>query len=338
LCVVQTATQQQVAIIDPLAPGIDLRGLWELLADASVEKIVHAGEQDLEPVYRHLGRPPRNVIDTQVVAAFAGMGYPTGMARLVRDLLHADPGQGLTFSQWDHRPLTRVQTLYAANDVRYLPLLRDTLLAATDAPGNRAYALEECAALCSEERFRFDANSQRLRVRGVEALEPREIAVLTELIAWREHAAEQQDVPPRAFLKDTILLAMAKYPSNTLADLDRIVGLPRPVEARWGEHIIRATQAGLASPLPDDHVRADRWAHRKKIDRVWERVQAACASRSIHPSIVASKREVAYFVRATAAGIDCARAAGRLLRGWRAAVLREALDDRPPQLHPQTAC
>jgi len=337
LCVIQTATVDRVAIIDPLAPDMDLRGLWDLLADERVEKIVHAGEQDLEPVYRHIGRPPRNVLDTQIIAAFGGLGYPTGMARLVRDLLNADPGQGLTFSQWDRRPLTHVQTLYAANDVRYLPLLRDTVLAKAEALGNRAIAVEECSSMCAVDRYRFDANSQRLRVRGVETLEPREIAILTELIAWREHAAETQDIPPRAFLKDSILLAMAKYPSQSVADLDRIAGLPRPVEARWGEDIVKATQVGLTGPLPEDHVQADRWAHRKKIERLWERVLGACAVRSIHPSLVAAKREVAYFVRATAAGVDRERAAGRLLRGWRGAMLGEVLDDRPLQPAPTSA-
>jgi ribonuclease D len=325
LCVVQTATRDSVAIIDPLADDIDLTPLWELLADASVEKIVHAGEQDLEPVDRHLGRPPANVIDTQILAAFAGLGYPTGMAKLLRDLLGADPGHGLTFSQWDRRPLTRVQMMYAANDVRYLPLLRDTIFAKAEALGNHSCAIEECGVLCSEARYRFDASAQRLRVRGVESLGPRELAILTELVAWREDAAQTQDVPPRALLRDSILLAMARYPSHTLADLDRIVGLPRPVENRWGKAIIEATQRGLTAPLLEGYVPADRYAHRRKIDRVWDRIQKQCESRSIHPAIVASKREVAYFVRAVAVGMDRQRAAGRLLTGWRAKMLQPAL-------------
>ncbi len=333
LCVIQTATREHVTLIDPLAENLDLRGLWELLADETVEKVVHAGEQDLEPVDRHLGRPPANVIDTQILAAFAGLGYPIGMARLLRDLLGADPGHGLTFSQWDRRPLTHVQMLYAANDVRYLPLLRDTVYAKAEAVGNQNCAREECDSLCKTSRYRFDATTQRLRVRGVEALEPRELAILTELVAWRERAAETQDVPPRAFLRDSILLAMAKYPSRSVGDLDRIVGLPRPVETRWGDDIVKATEAGLHAPLPEDHVPADRWSHRKKIERLWDRIHELCAIRSIDPGIVASKREVAYFVRATAAGIEHERAAGRLLRGWRGIMLRPAFEEGEPRIH-----
>ena len=55
LCLVQVATTSRLALIDPL-PGLDLKPFWEIVADESVEKITHAGEQDVEPVIRHLGR------------------------------------------------------------------------------------------------------------------------------------------------------------------------------------------------------------------------------------------------------------------------------------------
>jgi ribonuclease D len=327
LCVIQTATPQIVTIIDPLAMQLDLRGLWELLADPSVEKIVHAGEQDLEPVLRHIGRPPANVIDTQILAAFAGYGYPTGQARLLRDLLGADPGHGLTFSQWDRRPLTHVQLLYAANDVRYLPLLYQTLAEKAQELGNLAWGREECQSLCCPARYQFDPSAARLRVRGAETLEPRELAILTHLVAWREHAAETQDIPPRSLVRDPILMAMAKYPAKTVADLDLISGLPRPVETRWGADIVQATAAGLAATLPNaqPYVHVDRWEHRKKIDAIWQRLQQACATRSIDPAIVASKREIGQFIRASAAGTDRERAAGRLARCWRGDLLRDVL-------------
>src|SRR5205823_3010270 len=60
LCLVQVATTNRVALIDPLA-GVELKPFWEIIADPSVEKIVHAGEQDVEPVIRHLGREAQNV-------------------------------------------------------------------------------------------------------------------------------------------------------------------------------------------------------------------------------------------------------------------------------------
>ena len=109
-----------MALIDPLA-GIDLRPFWELLCDPSVEKIVHAGQQDIEPVVRHLGRAPANIFDTQIAAGLAGLPYPVSLSKLVNELAGAKLGKGLTFTHWDQRPLSAMQLRYAADDVRYLP-------------------------------------------------------------------------------------------------------------------------------------------------------------------------------------------------------------------------
>jgi len=109
-CVVQVSTPDGLTLIDALAPGMDLLPFWELVADPSIEKIVHAGLQDLEPVARLTGRPPAAVYDT--------------LKNLCLEALEADLGTSGKFSQWDRRPLTPLQQGYAANDVRYLLLLR----------------------------------------------------------------------------------------------------------------------------------------------------------------------------------------------------------------------
>src|SRR4029078_12476639 len=105
-----------------------------------------------------------------------------------------------------------------------------------------------------------------------------ELAVLTELIAWRERAAEEQDIPPRALLRDGILMDLTRNPVRGVDELDRIPGLPRPVESRWGRAIVEATRAGMSAPLPDAavHVPFERWAHRKRIDELWETAAAGC--------------------------------------------------------------
>src|ERR1700722_4826684 len=75
LCLVQAASATRIALIDPLA-DLDIRPFWELVADPSVEKVMHAGSQDVEPVFRAVGKPPANLFDTQITAGFVGVGYP----------------------------------------------------------------------------------------------------------------------------------------------------------------------------------------------------------------------------------------------------------------------
>src|SRR2546423_8079052 len=103
LCVIQVASAQRVSLIDPLAP-IDLANFWELICDPSIEKIVHAGQQDVEPVIRHIGKEPANLFDTPIAAGVAALSHPIALSRLVQELCGAKLGKGLTVSHWDQRP------------------------------------------------------------------------------------------------------------------------------------------------------------------------------------------------------------------------------------------
>src|SRR5690606_13632096 len=126
-------------LIDPFTVD-DLTPWFELIADPAVEKIVHAGEQDFEPVARVLNRPPANIFDTQVAAGFVGLDYPMSLVRLVGELIGDDLDAGAKFSQWDRRPLTARQLHYAASDVRYLAAMRQELGRRLEATGNTRWS------------------------------------------------------------------------------------------------------------------------------------------------------------------------------------------------------
>src|ERR1051325_3360810 len=80
LCLIQIATETTQILIDPLA-GLDCRSFWELVADPSVEKIVHAGSEDLAICSQQIGRQAANVLDVQIAAGLIGLGYPTSLGR-----------------------------------------------------------------------------------------------------------------------------------------------------------------------------------------------------------------------------------------------------------------
>ena len=115
LCVIQAATTDRVFLIDPLAIE-DLSLWWALLTDPTLCKILHAGAQDIEPVYRLTGKPIANVFDTQVVAGLVGLDYPLSLGNTIQAILGVQHDAGAKFSKWDRRPLTDVQKAYAAND------------------------------------------------------------------------------------------------------------------------------------------------------------------------------------------------------------------------------
>ena len=325
LCLIQAATAERVALVDPLA-GVELRPFWELLADESVEKVVHAGQQDVEPVWRHIGREARNVFDTQIAAGFVGLPYPLSLSKLVGELTGAKLGKGLTFSHWDQRPLSSLQLRYAADDVRYLPLAREELRKRLDAGGRAGWAAEECAAMTDPVLYRFDPDSSYLRVRGATSLHAKNLGVLRELTIWRDAAARAEDVPPRTFLRDEILIDLSRQPVKAVEKLDRVRGLPRPVEKEHGAAIVEATLRALASPPPKVPFSRDEEPtprERFRSDAFWAAAQTICAGRSVDTAVVTSRQEVGEFFRTLAAGGDMA--GSRLMKGWRREALGEAL-------------
>ncbi len=325
LCLIQVASRERVALIDPLA-GLDLTPFWELICDPSVEKIVHAGQQDVEPVVRHLGREPANLFDTQIAAGFVGLGYPVALSKLVFEMVGAKLGKGLTFTHWDQRPLSAMQLRYAADDVRYLPALRERLRERLDALGHGPWASEESARLCDASQYRFDPDTQYLRVRGAASLQPRNLAVLRELVIWRDTNARAHDVPPRAFLKDEILIDLSRSPVKSVEKLDRVRGLPRPVEQAHGAEIVETTLRALAAPesrMPPARQMDQTPAERFGTDALWAVVQCLCVGRSIDPSLVASRQEVGEIDRSLRnGGID---ASSPLFTGWRNQAIGQSL-------------
>lgn len=321
LCLVQVATTKRVALIDPLA-NVDLAAFWQLICDPAVEKIVHAGDQDIEPVIRLGIGSPANVLDTQVLAAFAGWAYPTSLQKLVQGGLGIKLGKGLTFTHWDQRPLSAMQLRYAADDVRYLPALAEVLKEQVRAASNFGYAVEECGRRCASSFFHSDPNDQFRRIRAASNMSRTQLAILRELYIWRDATAQAQDIPPRALLRDEVLVALVRTNVKTEAELGRIRGMPRPVVARFANEILAALKR--AAQLPPEQRPTGRHfeeepADRFVIDALWAHIQCHFYDRKIDPAIGASRQQLA--------DLYCRRKAGQniadhpLLAGWRREIV-----------------
>ena len=325
LCLIQVATTQAVSLIDPIEK-IDLTPFWELLCDAAAENIGHAGEQDLEPAFRHLLRCPANVFDTQIAAGFIGIAYPTSLSKLVRSMVNVNLGKGLTFTHWDQRPLSPMQLRYAADDVRYLLAVRENIGRRLTELGHEAWAMEESEALCDPEQFQFDPDHQCRRARGASSLSPSGLAILRELIIWRNNAARLHDLPPRTFLKDDILVEMSRNPVRSVDKLARVRGLPRPVEQSHGKEIVGAIGRAAAMPsqeLPASRQHEETPTEKFRADGLWAAVQCLSLGRGIDPNLVANRQEISQLYRYFSGGL--AEPDVRLLKGWRLEAVGNAL-------------
>ena len=322
LCLIQVATPEFVALIDPMG-GVDLTPFWELLADPAVRKLVHAGEQDLEPVVRHLGTRPANVIDTQIAAGFARMAYPVSLTKLLAACVGVELGKGLTFTDWSQRPLSAKQVRYAADDVRFLPAAWDALEKMLARPEHRDWLTAECDARCDPANFLPNPEADARRVKGSAGLDARETAILHHLVAWRQKATEAADLPPRAFLKDEVLIALARMPAKSLDKLQRVRNLPRPVIERYGEEIVAAVRAGMDAPPADvgPRLAEPTPADRFNADAAIALAGALTFGRGVDLALIANKQDLTDFHRLATTGgpLDGLR----VMAGWR----RKALGD-----------
>jgi ribonuclease D len=146
------------------------------------------------------------------------------------------------------------------------------------------------------------------------------------LTAWRDSAARKHDLPPRAFLKDESLIDLARNPAKSVDKLDRVRGLPRPVEHAHGNEIVEATQQGWSTPatdLPQQRSNEQTPTERFRSDALWAAAQAICAGNRVDSAIVTSRQEMADFYHALVHKQDLSKS--RLMKGWRREALGEPL-------------
>ncbi|WOI54655.1 ribonuclease D [Parvularcula sp. LCG005] len=251
LCLIQVATTEDAAIIDPLAPGIDLEPLLALLADESVVKVFHAARQDLEIFYRLMGRVPQPLFDTQIAAMACGYGDQVGYEPLVRAVTGAQVDKGSRFTDWSKRPLSEKQLTYALGDVTHLVDVYLALQKKLAETGRTAWVAEEMAVL-DEPTLYFTSPEtawQRLKLRNIR---PKDMGAIVQLAAWREREAQQKDVPRARVVKDEAITEIARAAPTTVAELGALRGVPTGFErSRSAAGLLEAVAAGKAMSRDD---------------------------------------------------------------------------------------
>jgi ribonuclease D len=250
LCVVQLAGGGDVAVVDALAPDIDLAPLGALLADTNVMKVFHAARQDVEIFVLRFGDVPRPMFDTQVAAMVAGFGDQVGYDSLVAATTGGHIDKAHRFSDWAARPLSAAQINYAAADVTHLRGAYDTLRTRLERDGRLEWVAEEMAVLTDPATYQPDPDHmwERLRPRTNNR---RMLAVLRAIAAWREREAQKSNIPRGRMLKDEALLEIAASAPDSIDALSRMRGVSRGfADGRMGAGLLAAIAEARA--LPDD--------------------------------------------------------------------------------------
>ncbi len=248
LCLIQAAADGAEAIIDPMAPGIDLGPFLDLLADTRVMKVFHAARQDIEIFYELTGAVPAPIFDTQIAAMACGFGEQIGYEPLVRTLTGGVIDKGSRFTDWARRPLSEAQLHYALSDVTYLRDAYVILSERLERDKRASWVEEEMVALRDPGLYRVDPERawMRLKLRGVRA---GDVGPLIALCEWREREAQDKDVPRGRILKDEAIFELARVKPSTVEELGRARTIPQGFErSRTAQQILEAVAKGRKIP------------------------------------------------------------------------------------------
>lgn len=319
LALVQVAWSDGLAVVDPIA--VDIAPLAQILEGPGL-MICHAAEQDLEVLQLACSTRPARLFDTQIAAAFIGLGF-AALGRLVTSIVGATLAKGDRLTDWTRRPLDESQIAYAAADVEHLLVLHGRLCERAQESGTLAWVEQECEQMRTRQLGASEAETAWWRIKGSRTLRGKSRGVAQEVAAWRERLAMARDIPPRFILPDLALAGIVQRPPRSKEQMSSIRGLePRHLRGGTAEEILAAVERGLEldardlrtpargePPIDDDAG--------PSVALGLALVAHIAAQRQMEPSLLATRADV----QSLAAG----RTSGRLSSGWRAEIAGEAL-------------
>jgi ribonuclease D len=324
LCLVQIAGPDSAVAIDPLAPGIDLAPLLNLMADPNLLKVFHAARQDIEIFVNLTGAVPTPIFDTQVAAMVCGFGESASYETLAAKLAGAAIDKSSRFTDWAHRPLSERQLHYALADVTHLRKVYERLAARLEKTGRATWVADEMAVLSDPRIYRAEPTEawRRLKPRTGSR---RTLALIRELAAWRELAAQKRNLPRNRLVRDEALLEIASHPPKNVEDLGSIRAFGRGLaEGKLGGEILAAV--ARARELPDAEL-PELPAQRHLppglgplVELLRVLLRLAAEESDVAPRLIADNDDLEAIAAEDTAAVPA-------LQGWRAEIFgRDALD------------
>lgn len=321
LCLIQMAAPGVTALVDPLAPGLDLAPFFRLMADERILKVFHAARQDVEIIY-HLGKIiPTPMFDTQVAAAVCGFGDSVSYDQLVQKVTGARIDKTSRFTDWRHRPLSDKQLEYALADVTHLIDVYQHLKSELERENRAHWLNEEMSVLTSPETYDPDPEDawKRLKMR---VRKPQELAIMQAVATWREYEARERNVPRGRVLKDDAIFEIAQQAPRDAAALARLRTTPKGWErSSTAAGVLAAVNKALEIPK-------DQLPKLPKQVQQAEGTSAAAELLKVLLKIVAEQQGVAPKVLASSDDVEKIAASGEnadvpAMHGWRREVFGE---------------
>lgn len=249
LCLIQVAGIDIDFALDPLADGIDLNPLLELMRNEAILKVFHAPRQDLEIFYRLMNKElPKPIFDTQTAAMALGLGEQIAYDGLVHALLGHHVDKTSRFTDWARRPLTEAQVKYAVHDVTYLRDLFPILIQRLEELNRRHWVDDEMAAISNIDSY------DQTPTNAWKKMKPRKfaadyLAAFFAVTTWREWFAQEKDIPRGRTLKDDAIFEIAEQRPRSVEAMEKLRAVPKGfARSKGGEALLEALNEALEDP------------------------------------------------------------------------------------------
>lgn len=246
LCLIQVATDDVVACVDPQALD-GLGDFLDIIYQPEVVKIFHSAYQDLEIFYNLRQELPPNVLDTQIVAEHLGYRKHMGYGNLVDEVLGVTLDKSLSRTDWRERPLSEAQIQYAADDVIYLLALHKKFEASSSDITNRPAMEQKLSQLSEAAPYRDAPTLAWKKIKALKKISGFELSAAKALAQWREHTAQERDYPKSWVLSDAELIQISVNLPGSLSDLSNVRGLKVGTHKRYGRQIMEVIESALSN-------------------------------------------------------------------------------------------
>lgn len=257
VCLIQIATEDVTALVDPLAVDADeLAPLFSVFEDSDVPKVLHAAENDILELDRDYGVTIANVFDTRVAARFLACER-NGLDWMLENLLEVDTNGEFGRYDWSTRPLSEKARRYAEDDVRHLLDLKRLFEPQLEASGWFRPFRQVCEFTAREVEYvdpEFDPDGWR-RLRGASGLDGRGRAAAKALFRWRHRFCTRLNRAAVEVFPNRALMAMARArpeEAGAIVAIDGVSG--RPVEKHADELAELIGESKNADPPPESPV------------------------------------------------------------------------------------
>ena len=246
ICLIQISANNKDFILDPLTVK-DLTGLGRILLDSSVEKIIHAAENDIIGFKRDYRFQVMNIFDTSVACRLLGR-KKLGLARILSEDFGINMDKKYQRCNWERRPLNPEQLCYAQQDTHFLIKLRH-LLHSQLVERNLWHRAKENFARLERIRVRPPREWNQdgyLRLRGTNKLTRSSLQVLKELFAYREHLARKTNKAPFRIMNNEFMVRLARKMPESKDDLQGVKGLPSRFRGKGSTSLLRVLRKGTS--------------------------------------------------------------------------------------------